>query len=102
MEARFRVSEPPDYLRADMTVSIDIGIARKDRALTAPLDALRESGSKRSVQLVRDGRVQTVRIESGVRGSNRFEIISGVAAGDRLLLARGITDGSRVRTRERP
>ena len=102
VEARFRVSEPPDYLRADMTVSIDIGIARKDRALTAPLDALRESGSKRSVQLVRDGRVQTVRIESGVRGSNRFEIISGVAAGDRLLLARGITDGSRVRTRERP
>ncbi len=102
VEARFRVSEPPDYLRADMTVSIDIGIARKDRALTAPLDALRENGSERSVQLVRDGRVQSVRIESGVRGSSRFEIISGVTAGDRLLLGRGITDGSRVRTRERP
>ena len=102
VEARFRVSEPPDYLRADMTVSIDIGIARKDRALTAPLDALRENGSERSVQLVRDGRVQSVRIESGVRGSGRFEIISGVTAGDRLLLGRGITDGSRVRTRERP
>lgn len=101
VEARFRVSEPPDYLRADMTVSIDIGIARKDRALTAPLDALRENGSERSVQLVRDGRVQSVRIESGVRGSRRFEIISGVTAGDRLLLGRGITDGSRVRTRER-
>ena len=101
VEARFRVSEPPDYLRADMTVSIDIGIARKDRALTAPLDALRENGSERSVQLVRDGRVQSVRIESGVRGSGRFEIISGVTAGDRLLLGRGITDGSRVRTRER-
>ena len=102
VEARFRVSEPPDYLRAEMTVSIDIGIARKDRALTAPLDALRENGSERSVQLVRDGRVQSVRIESGVRGSGRFEIISGVTAGDRLLLGRGITDGSRVRTRERP
>ena len=102
VEARFRVSEPPDYLRADMTVSIDIGIARKDRALTAPLDALRENGSERSVQRVRDGRVQSVRIESGVRGSSRFEIISGVTAGDRLLLGRGITDGSRVRTRERP
>ena len=102
VEARFRVSEPPDYLRAEMTVSIDIGIARKDRALTAPLDALRENGSERSVQRVHDGRVQSVRIESGVRGSRRFEIISGVTAGDRLLLGRGITDGSRVRTRERP
>ena len=31
VEARFRVPEPPDYLRADMTVSIDIGVARKER-----------------------------------------------------------------------
>ena len=102
VEARFRVGEPPDYLRADMTVSIDIGIARKDRALTAPLDALREAGSERSVQVVRDGRVQSVPIETGVRGSNRFEILSGVAAGDRVLLVRGIADGTAVRARERP
>ena len=101
VEARFRVGEPPDYLRADMTVSIDIGIARKDRALTAPLDALREAGSERSVQVVRDGRVQTARIETGVRGSSRFEIMSGVAAGDRVLLVRGIADGTAVRARER-
>lgn len=102
VEARFRVGEPPDYLRADMTVSIDIGIARKDRALTAPIDALRESGSERSVQVVRDGRVQTARIETGVRGSSRFEILSGLAAGDRVLLVRGIADGTAVRGRERP
>lgn len=101
VEARFRVSDPPAYLRADMTVSIDISIAYKERALTAPLEALRENGGERSVQVVRDGRVQSVRIQSGVRGSNRFEIIAGVAAGDRLLLARGVPDGSRVRTRER-
>ncbi len=102
VEARFRVAEPPDYLRADMTVSIDIGIARKDRALTAPLDALRESGNEHSVQVVRDGRVQSARIETGVRGSSRFEIVSGVAAGDRLVLTRGIADGTGVRPRARP
>lgn len=102
VETRFRVAEPPDYLRADMTVSIDIGIARKDRALTAPLDALRENGSERSVQVVRDGRVQSARIETGVRGSSRFEIVAGVAAGDRLVLTRGIADNTAVRTRDRP
>ena len=102
VEARFRVTEPPDYLRADMTVSIDIGIARKEHALTAPLDALRENGSERSVQIVRDGRVQSARIETGVRGTNRFEIVSGVAAGDRVVLTRAIADGTAVRTRERP
>ena len=102
VEARFRVAEPPDYLRADMTVSIDIGIARKDRALTAPIDALRANGNEHSVQVVRDGRVQSARIETGVRGSSRFEIVSGVAAGDRLVLTRGIADGTAVRALDRP
>lgn len=101
VEARFRVAEPPDYLRADMTVSIDIGVARKERALTAPLDALRESGSERSVQVVREGRVQSTRVEIGVRGAHRVEIISGVNAGDHVVLTRNIADGSRVRTRTR-
>jgi HlyD family secretion protein len=101
VEARFRVPEPPDYLRADMTVSIDIGVARKDKALTAPLDALRESGGERSVQVVRDGRVQSARVEIGVRGAHRMEITSGVNAGDIVVLTRDIADGTRVRTRER-
>ena len=48
VEARFRVPEPPDYLRADMTVSIDIGVGRKARALTVPSEAVRESGTPSS------------------------------------------------------
>ena len=54
------------------------------------------------MQVVRDGRVQSVSIATGVRGSSRFEIMSGVAAGDRVLLVRGIADGTAVRGRERP
>jgi HlyD family secretion protein len=101
LEARFRVAEPPDYLRADMTVSIDIGVARKARALTVPLEALRETGNERSVQVVRDGRVQTARIETGVRGASRIEIVAGLNAGDTVVLTRGIADGTRVRTQVR-
>jgi HlyD family secretion protein len=102
VEARFRVDTPPAYLRADMTVSIDIGVARKDRALTAPLEALRDSsGGARSVQVVRDGRVQSVKVETGVRGTSRVEILNGVGAGERLLLTRGVADGAAVRARER-
>ncbi len=102
LEARFRVTEPPGYLRADMTVSIDIGVARKARALTVPLDALRETGSERSVQVVRDGRVQSMRVETGVRGASRLEIVAGLAAGDTVVLTRGIVEGTRVRTQMRP
>lgn len=100
VEARFRVPDPPPYLRADMTVSIDIGVARKERALTVPAEAVRESAGVRSVLVVRDGRVATARVETGVRASARVEIASGLSEGETVLLTRGIADGSRVRPRE--
>ena len=100
VEARFRVPEPPRYLRADMTVSIDIGVASKERVLTVPAEAVRESGSARSVQVVRDGHVESVRIETGMRTTTRVEITSGIREGEAVLLTRGIAAGSRVRPRE--
>jgi len=100
VEARFRVPEPPPYLRADMTVSIDIGIARKDRALTVPAEAVRESAGGRSVQVVRDGRAVTTKVETGTRSAARVEIVSGLKEGEAVLLTKGIADGSRVRPRE--
>jgi HlyD family secretion protein len=100
VEARFRVAEPPHYLRADMTVSIDIGVARKERALTVPVEAVRETGGVTSVQAVREGRVASARVETGVRTATRVEITTGVAEGERVLLSKGIADGTRVRPRE--
>ena len=100
VETRFRVAEPPPYLRADMTVSIDIGVARKERALTVPTEAVRESGNARSVQVVRSGRVQSAKVDTGVRTTNRIEIAAGVDEGETVLLTKGIADGTRVRPRE--
>jgi HlyD family secretion protein len=100
VEARFRVAEPPPYLRADMTVSIDIGIARKERAITVPAEAVREASGVRTVQVVRDGRVASARIEPGVHTAARVEITSGLAENETVLLTRGIADGTRVRARE--
>lgn len=100
VEARFRVLGPPRTLRADMTVSIDISVARKERALTLPVEAVREAGGARSVQVVRNGRVESTKVETGVRTTSRVEIISGVGEGEAVLLTRGIAPGTRVRPRE--
>lgn len=100
IEARFRVPEPPDYLRADMTVSIDIGVGRKERALTVPAEAVRESGSSQTVQVVRDGTARSVKVEIGIRTGSRCEILSGIAEGDTVVLTRGIDDGARVHALE--
>ena len=100
VEARFRVPQPPDYLRADMTVSIDIGVGRKEHALTVPSEAVRESGNSQTAQVLRDGSVSSVKIETGIRTGNRAEILSGIAEGDTVVLTRGIDDGARVRAPE--
>jgi HlyD family secretion protein len=100
VEARFRVSEPPDYLRADMTVSIDIGAGRKERAITVPSEAVRESGSSRTVQVVRDGTARSAKVEIGIRTLSRCEITSGIAEGDTVVLTRGVDDGARVHALE--
>ena len=100
VEARFRVPEPPDYLRADMTVSIDIGVGRKERALTVPSEAVRESGNSQTVQVVRDGTARSVKVEIGIRTGSRSEILSGIAEGDTVVLTRGIDDGARVHALE--
>jgi len=100
VEARFRVPEPPAYLRADMTVSIDIGVGRKNSALTVPAEAVREAGNTRAVQVVRDGIVRNAKVETGIRTGSRYEILSGLAEGDTVVLTRGMEDGARVRTQE--
>jgi len=99
VEVRFRVPAPPATLRADMTVSIDIGVARKEQALTVPSAALREAGGTPVVQVLRDGRVVSVKVEPGIRAGDRTEILSGLAAGDTVVLTRDIADGARAHVR---
>jgi len=100
VEARFQVPEPPSYLRADLTVSISIDVARKASALTVPAEAVRESGGARSVQVVRNGQVESAKVETGVRTSARVEITSGLNEGETVVLTRGIAAGARVRPGE--
>jgi HlyD family secretion protein len=101
IEVRLRVIAPPDYLRQDMTVSVDIETARRERALSVPADALREvRGDRARVLVVRDGRVEAVEVRLGLRGLGRTEVLEGLAAGDAVLPGdSAVAPGSRVRAR---
>ncbi|MCE2948309.1 MAG: efflux RND transporter periplasmic adaptor subunit [bacterium] len=99
VEGRFRVAAPPPYLRADMTVSIDIEVASKDRARVVPAAAVREAEGRATVQRLEDGRVATVPVTLGIRGGAKVEVLSGLEAGDTVLLTRGLADGARARVR---
>ena len=83
-----------------MTVSIDIGVARKERALTVPAAAMRESGNVRSVQVVRDGRVDSARSNLVCERRPEWRSHREPPKARLCCSAKGIADGARVRPRE--
>lgn len=83
---RLRVPTPPDYLRQDMTVSVDIEVARRDRALVVPADCVRDIDNAEPWALkVNDGRAQRTPVRIGARSSSLVEILDGLAEGDRVV-----------------
>ena len=103
VEAKFAVPAPPPFLRADMTVSIDIGVAERADALVVPSGALRDASSPSPWVLVtNDGRARKRIVRIGARSSERVEVRSGLAAGERVIVTPGIADGARVRLATAP
>jgi HlyD family secretion protein len=101
-DLRLKVDPVPDFLRQDMTVSVNIQTGRRDRALVVPNDALLDVVDDRAAVLaVRGGRIERLGVTLGLRGLAASEILSGASAGDLLLAgAAGVkrAPGSRVRT----
>ncbi len=100
VEAKFGVAAPPAFLRADMTVSIDVAVADKADATVVPAGAVRDAGLPEPwVLVLRSGRAERIAIRLGARTPARTEIVSGIAAGDEVILTPGIEPGQRVRAR---
>jgi HlyD family secretion protein len=98
---KLTVPTPPAYLRADMTVSVDVLVDRREQALTVPRSAVRAVDTRPWLLLVRDGRVARQEVVLGLLGDERVEIRRGVAAGEQVILEPDdVTVGERVRTRE--
>ncbi len=90
--------EAPDYLRPDMTVSVEIRYGESKGALAVPLQALR-SGSRPWVLALRSGRAVNVPVKLGQRGEREAEVVEGLKAGDVVLLDPAAKEGNRYRAR---
>jgi HlyD family secretion protein len=100
VEVKLRVPEPPEYLRQDMTVSVDIEIERRVGALALPAKAVHDAtGAAPWVLLAKDGRAVRQPVTLGLRGEGAVEIRAGLEAGDLVIPAgnSGVTPGERVR-----
>lgn len=99
VQVKLAVPAPPTYLRQDMTVSVDIEVARKPDALVLPITAVHDPLTTRPWVLVAEGgRAVRRPVKIGLRGDGRLEIADGLAVADRVIPVRArLAAGDRLR-----
>lgn len=102
VELRLRLVDPPAELRQDMTVSVEIEVARLEQALIVANEALGGEDGKR-LRMLREGKVEEVAVEVLARGLSASAIAGPVRAGEiALTYDSAPPPGRRARLRERP
>jgi HlyD family secretion protein len=102
VEARLALQDAaPDFLREDMTLSVEVETARREGALVLPLAALRPPAADGSLTvLVHDaGRARERSVRLGLRTLQAAEVVDGLVAGEQVLLGVALQAGQRVRAR---
>lgn len=111
VDVRLRIDPAADFVRQDMTVTVNILTGTRERAVAIPNDALldaREGIDEATVLRVRDGRVHRRPVRLGLRGLAISEVLDGLDAGDRVVAAGALDpgdlpeDGARVRIAGQP
>lgn len=98
VDVRLTISEVPEYIRDDLTVTTTIETGRRNKALAVPNDALfHQQGLSASVWLVHGGVARETRVTLGLQGVAMTEVRAGLKAGDRVAASASLTEGQRVR-----
>lgn len=100
VEVRLRVPAPPEFLRQDMTVSVDIAVAERADALILPAEALLDGPA---AMRVADGHAERRPLRTGLQGRRGVEVLDGLREGDLVIPAQAaarLSDGDRIRLRD--
>lgn len=97
--------DPPNAwsrLGHDYRVIVHVTIWKDDDALTVPVGAIFRRGDEWAVFAVKDGRARTTAVQLGRRNNRVAEVVSGLSAGDRVVLypSDRVREGSPVAERQ--
>jgi HlyD family secretion protein len=100
VEVKLDVSTPPAVLRQDMTVSVDIEVARRPKALILSLAAVHEPDSAAPWVLRVEGRHAVRRdVRLGLKSGGLAVVTEGLAEGDSVVTAPAtLAPGARMRS----
>ena len=89
VQVKLDVPAPPSVLTQDMTVSVDIEVAKRPGALLVPLSAIHDAdgpeGTEAWVLRIEGGRAVRKVVRLGLRSGGWAELLDGLSEGDRVL-----------------
>jgi HlyD family secretion protein len=96
--------DPPEAwsrLGHDYRVTVHVAVWNAEDAIAVPVGVLFREGQDWAVFLVKEGRARATVVELAHRNNQLAEVLSGLAAGDRVVLHPGdrIVEGARVAER---
>jgi RND family efflux transporter MFP subunit len=96
------LSVPDDErIKSGMYASVRLVIQEADDAFVVPTDAVKDYNGQRVLYLVGSGnKVERVNVSEGVANDTQVQIIKGLKAGDKVITAGTVTEGSTVRVAE--
>lgn len=99
LKVRLEADNKDFFLRPDLYVNVDFPIASAAH-LSVPEDAVIDTGNSQTVYLDRgEGRFEPRRVQVGERATGRVEILSGLQAGDRIVVSGAFLVDSESRMR---
>lgn len=95
--ARIAIESPGDVLRTGMFVEAEIVVAER-QALAVPVTAIGSSPEGSTVMRVKDGVVERVIVQTGIRDGGLVEITDGLSDGDAVVTKAGafVRSGDRI------
>lgn len=101
VEIKLLVPTPPAYLKQDMTVSVDIEVARRENAVLVSAAAVHDIDKAQPwVLRVNQGQAKRQDVKLGLMSGGFCEVLSGLSVGDLLvpIEANNVKEGSKIRT----
>jgi RND family efflux transporter MFP subunit len=102
MDTQVDVPNADGTLLPGMYAEVHLHLADRPQVLSVPVDAVDGLGtSVEQAYVVRDGVVHVVQVNTGLQTSTRLEILSGLKAGDPVIVGRhtGLAEGEKVQPR---
>jgi RND family efflux transporter MFP subunit len=99
LKVRMEANNPDFFLRPDLYVNVEFPMASASH-VSVPEDAVIDTGGSQTVYIGRgEGRFEPRRVEVGERSEGRVEILSGLKAGERIVISGAFLVDSESRMR---